>query len=180
MPFNLKRCIKSPGLRTGLQVILYLAMAVTILSLLSLFVAAITIFFSATVHVTFADASGETIPTRFTGAFKVYLVEYPNEKDSEYIELIPGVEERIPSGIYHLQVYYDDKNILENDSPPDPESKGTLLYDEEISLPGFTHRSKEVQLDSVYIQHYEIQVTPLGHGYLLEKPRDKIIVKTRF
>jgi hypothetical protein len=132
----------------------------------------ITFLFPATVHVTLADASGEMLPTGFTDVFKVYLVEYPDEKDSEYIELTPDAEEKVPEGVYHLQVYCDEKRL--------PKSKGTLLYDEEIILPGSMRRSREVQLDSVYIQHYEIQVTPLGFGYLLEKPPDKVIVKTRF
>jgi len=152
-------------------------MAMTILFLI---MGAITILFPATVHVTFADASGETIPTRFTDAFKVYLVEYPDEKDSEYIELTSGVEEDVPSGIYHLQVYCNDDILSPKNNRP-PESKGILLYDKEISLPGVILQSKEVQLDSVYIQHYEIQATPLEFGYLLvEKPRDRIIIKTKF
>jgi len=163
-------------------VVLYLIIAVTILLVI---LAAIVTFFLATVHITFTDASGETIPTRFTDVFKTYLVEYPDEKDSEYIELAPGVEEDVPSGIYHLQVYCNDDILFpKNNRPPESKSKGILLYDEEISLPGVIFRNKmfqhkEVQLDSVYIQHYEIQVTPLGHGYLLEKPRDKIIVRTK-
>ena len=131
---------------------------------------AVAFFFPATVHVTLADASGEMIPTKFTDVFKIYLVEYPDEKDSEYIELMPGAEEEVPKGVYHLQVYHDDKNL--------PESKGTLLYDEMIQLSGFARRSKMVQLNSVDI-HYEIHVTPLGFGYLLEKPRDKVVVKTK-
>jgi len=142
-----------------------------------LFCLAIIFFLSATVHITLADASGEMIPTKSTDVFKVYLVEYPDEKDSEYIELTPGAERKVWNGIYHLQVYCDDKNLPRKQV--DPESKGVLLYDEMIQLPGFAHHSRKVQLDSVYI-HYEIQVTPLGFGYLLEKPSDRVIIKTRF
>ncbi len=160
-----KRIFLSSGLQVPLIVILIIFLPLIVVIFL----------FPATVHVTLADASEEMIPTGFTDVFKVYLVEYPDEKDSEYIELTPDVEEDVSNGVYHLQVYYD---IPENNRPP--KSKGILLYDEEIILSGGMDHSKEVQLDSVYIQHYEIQVTPLGYGYLLEKPPDRIIVKTKF
>jgi hypothetical protein len=148
------------------------------ISIIFLSLIAVISLLPATVHITLADASGEILPTGFTDVFKIYLVEYPDEKDSEYIKLTPGAERKVWNGIYHLQVYCDDKNLPRKQV--DPESKGTLLYDEMIQLPGFTHRSRKIQLDSVYIQHYEIQVTPLGYGYLLEKPSDKVIIKTRF
>ena len=162
-----KRILLSDGLQISL-------IAISIIFLLWM---AVIFLLPATVQVTLADASEEMIPTGFTDVFKIYLVEYPDEKDSEYIKLTPGAEEKVPEGVYHLQVYYDDKNLPRKQI--DPESKGILLYDEEIILPGFIRRSRTAQLDSVYIQHYEIQVTPLGFGYLLEKPRDKVIVKTK-
>ncbi len=162
---GIKNIGKRIFLSSGLQVI--------VISVIFLLLVWVTFFLPATVQVTLADASGEMIPTKFTDVFKIYLVEYPDEKDSEYIELTPDAKEKVPEGVYHLQVYHDDKNL--------PESKGTLLYDEMIQLPGFAaRRSRKIQLDSVYIQHYKIQVAPLGFGYLLEKPRDRIIVETRF
>ena len=130
-----------------------------------------TPFFPATVQITLADASGEIIPTKSTDAFKVYLVQYPNEKDSEYIELTPGAEEDVQNGVYHLRVYCDEKRL--------PESKGVLLHDEKLILSESTPLSRTVQLDSIFI-HYEIYATSPGFEYLLERPLDKVVIKTRF
>ncbi len=163
--------IKTTGKRillsNGVQIPLFA------ISIIFLFWMAVTFLFPATVHITLADANGEMIPTRLTDVFKIYLVEYPDEKNSEYIELTPDAEEKVPEGVYHLQVYHDDKNL--------PESKGTLLYDEEIILPGFTGRNRKVQLNSVYMNlRYEIQVTSPGFEYLLEEFPNEVIVKTKF
>ncbi len=141
------------------------------MSIIFLFWMVVAFLFPATVHVTLTDASEEILPTKFTDVFRIYLVEYPNEKDSEYIELTPSAEEKVPKGVYHLRVYCDEKRF--------PESKGVLLYDEKIILSGFARRSRNVQLDSVFMR-YEIYATSPRLEYLEEPFDNKVVIKTDF
>ena len=134
MHFNLKRLPKL----SGVQLIM-----LTIVSFF-MFWAMVTIFFPATILVTLVDTSEGTTPAPI-GAddFKVYLVEYPDEKDSKHIELTPGAEEKVPSGVYHLQIYHVSSSFFENNR--------VLLYDKHIILSGFTRHSVEL--------HYKFYIT---------------------
>ncbi len=148
------------GTRFKTRSFLSIAMFFSIMVIAISFMALVASFFPAEVTVVLLDVHGDRLPIKYTDAFRIELVRYPEPGNPDYtssLGLTPGVKSTdISPGEYDLQIHYSENYSAD---------ESMLLYEKKVHLRGGNHSYHEVNLNSVML-YYTVLVAPIDDDYV--------------